>query len=197
MRVIAGVARGRPLRAPRSADTRPTSDLIKGVIFSMLEAEAYKRGFEPDEEGVMAAAQAWPSVLDLFAGSGALGIEALSRGAQHAVFVEDKADAAAAIQANLRATRLEERAIVYRQTVAGALQRLRERADLVFLDPPYGADDATRGAIEALERAPLLSPSSVVVLEQAASSEPPGGIGPLHVRSTRTHGRTRVSVYGS
>src|SRR5439155_31820 len=79
MRVISGTARGRHLRA--AAETRPTADLIKGSIFSMLEALAYKRGFEPDEDGNLAAALAWPRVLDLFAGSGGLGIEALSRGA--------------------------------------------------------------------------------------------------------------------
>src|SRR6516162_2790230 len=86
VRVISGTARGRHLRA--APETRPTADLVKGAIFSMLEALAYKRGFEPDEEGDFAAAVAWPRVLDLFAGSGGLGIEALSRGAQSAQFVE-------------------------------------------------------------------------------------------------------------
>src|SRR3981081_2853948 len=87
MRVIAGTARGRLLRA--ADKTRPTADLVKGAIFSMLEALAYKRGFEPDEEGNLAAALAWPRALDLFAGSGGLGIEALSRGAQFADFFEE------------------------------------------------------------------------------------------------------------
>ena len=86
MRVIAGTARGRTLHAAEG--TRPTSDLIKGAIFSMLEALAYKRGFEPDAEGTLAAALAWPRALDLFAGSGALGIEALSRGSRSADFIE-------------------------------------------------------------------------------------------------------------
>src|ERR671931_2842148 len=100
MRVIAGSARGRPLRA--AAGTRPTADLVKGTIFSILEALAYKRGFEPSEDGALAAALAWPRVLDLFAGSGALGIEALSRGAERAAFVERDRQAARIIQANLR-----------------------------------------------------------------------------------------------
>src|SRR5215472_10011097 len=108
MRVIAGSARGRHLRA--AADTRPTADLIKGAIFSMLEALAYKRGFEPDEEeGDFAAARAWPRVLDLFAGSGGLGIEALSRGARSADFIERDRDAARILTANLRSTGLDDR----------------------------------------------------------------------------------------
>src|ERR671928_613887 len=102
MRVISGSARGRHLRA--AGATRPTADLIKGAIFSMLEALAYKRGFEPDLDGNFAAGLAWPRVLDLFAGSGALGIEALSRGARWADFVEQDREAARAIAANLRST---------------------------------------------------------------------------------------------
>src|ERR671932_1459837 len=106
MRVISGSARGRHLRA--ASQTRPTADLIKGAIFSMLEALAYKRGFEPDEEGNLAAALAWPRVLDLFAGSGALGIEALSRGAQHADFIEHDRQVARTLAANLDSTGLTE-----------------------------------------------------------------------------------------
>src|SRR3954468_20161447 len=102
MRVISGTARGRSLRA--APETRPTTDLIKGAIFSMLEALAYKRGFEPDEDGNFAASLAWPRVLDLFAGSGALGLEALGRGAAFAEFVDQNRDAVRAIETNLRAT---------------------------------------------------------------------------------------------
>ena len=103
MRVIAGTARGRPLQAPGRAPTRPTADKIKGVIFSMLEAEALKRGFEPepadeDSDGRFAAAVAWPRVLELYAGSGALAIEALSRGAQHADLVDSSRDARQTLQ---------------------------------------------------------------------------------------------------
>src|SRR3981081_3164733 len=135
MRVIAGTARGRLLRA--ADKTRPTADLVKGAIFSMLEALAYKRGFEPDEEGNLAAALAWPRALDLFAGSGGLGIEALSRGAQSVAFVEQDREAARIIQANLRTTGLDERARVHQAAVLSALRTVRGPIDLVFLDPPY------------------------------------------------------------
>src|SRR6185312_13879217 len=105
MRVISGAARGRPLRA--APETRPTADLIKGAIFSMLEALAYKRGFEPDEDGNFAASLAWPRVLDLYAGSGGVGIEALSRGATFAEFVEQDREAARILVSNLRGAGLD------------------------------------------------------------------------------------------
>src|SRR5215211_2794556 len=102
MRVIAGSARGAPLRVAPDAEIRPTADKLKGAIFSMLEAEAYKREvlLPPDApEGAMLSGATWPRVLDLFAGSGALGIEALSRGARSADFVESNAGARKALQA--------------------------------------------------------------------------------------------------
>src|SRR5262252_298037 len=119
MRVISGSARGRHLRA--AAETRPTADLIKGAIFSILEALAYKRGFEPDEDGDFAAAVAWPRVLDLFAGSGGLGIEALSRGARSAQFVEQDREAGRILMANLRSTGLDDRARLIERSVGKGL----------------------------------------------------------------------------
>jgi 16S rRNA (guanine(966)-N(2))-methyltransferase RsmD len=196
VRVISGSARGRHLRA--AADTRPTADLIKGAVFSMLEALAYKRGFEPDEEdGDFAAAQAWPRVLDLFAGSGGLGIEALSRGAQSAEFVEQNREAARVLVSNLRTTGLDERARVHERPVAVALRAVKPPVDLVFADPPYADAAAVAATVEALAAPGLLGESSVVVLEQPAEAEPPAAIGPLTLASTRKHGRTRITLYAS
>jgi 16S rRNA (guanine966-N2)-methyltransferase len=196
MRVISGVARGRHLRA--AGETRPTADLIKGAIFSMLEALAYKRGFEPDEdEGDFAAARAWPRVLDLFAGSGGLGIEALSRGARWAEFVEQDREAARVITSNLRATGLDEHARVHQSPVSVALRNVRMPVDLVFADPPYEASADLEEAVRGLGRPELLLPTSVVVLEQAWTTEPPGVVGELPLISTRRHGRTRISLYAS
>src|SRR6266852_2505683 len=160
MRVISGTARGRPLRA--AAETRPTADLIKGAIFSMLEALAYKRGFEPDEDGNLAGALAWPHVLDLFAGSGALGIEALSRGAQSAEFVEQDREAVRIIQSNLRSTGLDDRARVHQSSVSSALRTIRPPIDLVFLDPPYADAASVDEAINAIAQRNVLVPTSVV-----------------------------------
>ena len=193
MRVIAGTARGRPLRAV--ATTRPTADLIKGVIFSMLEALAYKRGFEPDEDGRMAAALAWPRVLDLFAGSGALGIEALSRGAERADFVEQDRQAAQVVQANLRATGLADQARVHQGGVETMLARVRQPIDLVLADPPYADTAALARVAEQLER--LLLPTSVVVVEQAADQPALAAVGTLPLHNTRAHGHTRVSLYSA
>ena len=195
MRVISGTARGRPLRA--ALHTRPTADLIKGAIFSILEALAYKRGFEPDEEGNLAAALAWPRVLDLFAGSGGLGIDALSRGAQSADFVEKDRDAARILQSNLRTTGLDERARVHQATVTAALRTLRTPVDLVFLDPPYADTAALDEAILALAKPGLVLPASAVILEQSAAAEPPEAIGPLPLTTTRRHGSTRITLYTS
>jgi 16S rRNA (guanine966-N2)-methyltransferase len=194
LRVISGTARGRHLRA--AAGTRPTADLIKGAIFSMLEALAYKRGFEPDEqEGDFAAARAWPRVLDLFAGSGGLGIEALSRGAKHADFVEQDRDAARIITANLRTTGLDDRGRVHQSPVSIALRSVAGPVDVVFADPPYAEAEALDETVVALDRPGLLGPASVVVLEQPWSSEPPARVGELELASTRRHGRTRISLY--
>jgi 16S rRNA (guanine966-N2)-methyltransferase len=195
MRIISGTARGRTLRA--AAETRPTADLIKGAIFSMLEALAYKRGFEPDEEGNLAAALAWPRVLDLFAGSGGLGIEALSRGAASADFVEKNRDAARIIASNLRTSGLDDRARVHQASVASALSRLHGPFDLVLLDPPYADGAALEPVWAALDQPGFLAPGGVVVLEQPSEAEPPEAVGSVPLVSTRRHGRTRLSLYGA
>src|SRR4051794_39235120 len=134
----------------------------------MLEALAYKRGFEPDEEGNLAAALAWPRVLDLFAGSGALGIEALSRGAQHATFIEHDRAAVRVIEANLRSTGFAERATLLAGRVGSPLPRARGEFDLVLVDPPYAEHGVLEQALLSLD--PLLVPNSVVVVEQPAAA---------------------------
>jgi 16S rRNA (guanine966-N2)-methyltransferase len=193
VRVISGTARGRPLRA--AEHTRPTADLVKGAIFSMLEALAYKRGFEPDEDGNLAAALAWPRALDLFAGSGGLGIEALSRGATSVDFLEQDRAAIKVIQANLRSTGLDDRALVHVGSAQSGLGAVRGPIDLVFADPPYDQTAALQQTVEALAASGLLLPSSAVVLEQAARAEPPSAVGELPLSKTRRHGRTRISLY--
>jgi 16S rRNA (guanine966-N2)-methyltransferase len=175
--------------------TRPTADLIKGVIFSMLEALAYKRGFEPDEDGRMAAALAWPRVLDLYAGSGALGIEALSRGAERADFVEHDRQAAQALLANLRATAVAEQARIHQGPVEAMLGRVRRPIDVVLADPPYADTSALTGISQQLED--LLLPTSVVVFEHAADQAPLEVVGGLPLHNTRAHGHTRISLYSA
>lgn len=207
MRVIAGSARGRPLRPPASRRTRPTADKIKGVIFSMLEAEAYRRGFEPEpedeeREGRFAAAVAWPRVLELYAGSGALAIEALSRGAERADLVESEGAARKAIAENLRRTGLDRRAAVHGTTSRAAVSTLPGPYDLILLDPPYDEPDVPE-LIERLAAAGLAGPTAVLVWEHSRATEPPDRIGSATSTTgwrrlkTNSHGAAAVSLYAA
>ncbi len=179
MRVIAGRLGGRRLVAPRGAATRPTTDRVREALFSILG----------DLQG--------QSVLDLYAGTGALGIEALSRGAARAVFVESARPALAALRQNLAALGLDDVAEVVAAPVARALPALGARRppfDLVLVDPPY-ADAAEALALVArhlrLEGAPA---HARIVLEHASRDRipcPPG----LAAAGTRTYGDTAISLY--
>ena len=121
MRVIAGTAKSLPLRTPPGQETRPTTDRIKETLFNILQP--YLAG---------------SIFIDLFSGSGGIGIEALSRGASRAYFIENAPQAIACIQQNLVFTKFTDRAIVMRQEVCAGLAGIREKkADLIFMDPPY------------------------------------------------------------
>ncbi len=189
MRVIAGSARGRPLRAPPSAHIRPTSDKIKEVIFSMLEAEAYRRGYAPEPgdeqgEGRFAAAVAWPRVLELYAGSGALAIEALSRGAEQADLVElDPAGRRFAAE-NLARAGLADRAAVHAGTSEVAVSTLVGPYDLILVDPPYD-EPGVPVLLERLAARGRVGPSAVLVWEHRRSTVPPDRIGGRDARSER------------
>jgi 16S rRNA (guanine966-N2)-methyltransferase len=178
MRVIAGEARGRPLQGPKHAGTRPTSDLIRGAIFSMLEA----RGAVFDR------------VLDLFAGTGALGIEALSRGAAFAEFVERDRGVCRIIELNLDRTGLRSRGRVLCAPLPGALSRLAGPYQLIFADPPYGLADAA-AVLDAVGAGALVEDESTIVYEHARRTMPPEACGRLPLVVTRAHGSTAVSLY--
>lgn len=121
MRVIAGTARSLPLKTPTGPDTRPTTDRIKETLFNMLQADIPGSIF-----------------VDLFAGSGGIGIEALSRGAKHAYFAENAKEAISCIQENLVFTKFTDRATLIKQDVLGALSLISEKqVDIIFMDPPY------------------------------------------------------------
>ena len=172
MRIIAGTHRGQTIHAPRGADTRPTSDRVRENVFNIL--------------GPLDGAD----VLDLYAGSGAMGLEALSRGAAQAVFVERDPDAVRAIERNLDKLRL--RATVLRQDVVAVLSGESSKYDLVFVDPPYEMyTDLEPQLARYLPSA--LAGNGVVVVETDARVEPSL---PLHERTSRTYGSARVTVYG-
>ena len=180
MRVIAGSAKGRRLKGPRdhSGRTRPTSDLVRGAMFSALAS------METDMS----------RVLDLYAGSGALGIEALSRGADACDFVERDAGACALIKDNLSLTGFTRQAKVLCMPAARALQRLEGPYTLVLADPPY-EDDESGAILEMLAVSALVQEGTVLVLEHSARVEPRGELGPLSLVSVRRHGDSAVSIY--
>jgi len=178
MRVIAGQAGGIPLQVPKSL-TRPTTDRVREALFSSLG------------ERVIDA-----EVLDLYAGSGALGIEALSRGARTAVFVDDDRKAMASIEANLAKTRLLG-GIVRCSPVVSFLGRLRQRFDLVFADPPYARDESKAAELATLlgsaELAAAVRDDGCFVLESLAKTALPESA-LWSIDRERRYGGTRVSI---
>ena len=200
MRVIAGIARGRPLKSIESRTVRPTSDKVKGAIFSMLEAEAFKRGLAaPGYLGDVEAGELafpWRRVLDLYAGSGALGIEALSRGAESVDFVEADARAREAMADNLHRTGLARRARVHGMKVEAAFSTFSHPYDLILMDPPYD-DPAVDAVFRRLCASPLVGSSTFLVIEHSFRRSYPVQCGPLALLKTRRHGTTGISLYAA
>jgi 16S rRNA (guanine966-N2)-methyltransferase len=178
VRVIAGRAKGRRLAGPPSRATRPTSDLVRGALFSALESMGADL----------------TRVLDLYAGSGALGVEALSRGAEWCDFVEKDARACAAIRENVSKTGFEEQAAVHCLTVERAAARLDGPYTLVLADPPYAHGAAP--ALEGLAAAGLLQQGvTVLALEHSSREEAPERLAGLARAKSLRHGDSAVSIY--
>ena len=178
MRVIAGTAKGHHLKFASSTRLRPTSDMIKGAIFSALDS------MEID----------YVRVLDLYAGTGALGIEALSRGADHADFVERAPKFCDIIWDNLVHTNFTEQTHIYRSTVEKALSFLKERYMLVLMDPPY-ADKAIGRMLQILADSPIVGEDSTIVVEHAEQVLLESTYGCFHQIKNINHGDTSVSIY--
>jgi 16S rRNA (guanine966-N2)-methyltransferase len=170
VRIIAGTHRGHRIAAPRGRETRPTSDRVRENAFNLI-------GPVDDAE-----------VLDLFAGSGAMGLEALSRGAGHATFVEHDRDACRVITANL--DKLGLRATVLCQDALRAVAQERKRYDLVLCDPPYDYDRSRL----APHLSKLLKDDGVLLWE-TSSREPPPEVAGLGERTTRTYGSARLTLF--
>lgn len=177
MRVITGSARGVRLQAPKGMDTRPTLDQVKEGIFSAIQFEVEGR-----------------RVLDLFAGSGQMGIEALSRGAKSAVFVDMRQGACAVVRSNLEKTRLTPNAQVLRSDYLSYLSHCWETFDLIFLDPPY-AEIFLENALKSISEIDILSECGILICERPAEKTLPAQIGCLHVSREYRYGRVAVSLY--
>ena len=155
MRVIAGSARGRRLKELQGMDTRPTTDKVKESLFNIIQFEIQGR-----------------KILDLFGGTGQLGIEALSRGANHCTFVEMRRDAQALLKENLKVTDLQDSARVVPGDSIAFLSSCREQFDVILLDPPYHTDLMDR-AVESILRFDILAEHGIMVCETAADRELP------------------------
>ena len=156
MRIIAGTARSLPLKTIEGMDTRPTTDRIKETLFNMLQSYLADCTF-----------------LDLFAGSGAIGIEALSRGAERAVFVEQSPEAVRCIRENLNHTKLMEGAQVYQCDVLEGIRRAELEGmvfDVVFMDPPYRQEHEHR-VLEYLAQSRVIYEDTLIVVEAALETE--------------------------
>ena len=177
MRVIGGTARGVRLVAPKGEKTRPTADRVKESLFNIL-------GGRPQ------GAQ----VLDLYAGSGSLGIEALSRGAARAVFVEADRRCAEIVRENLRRAKFDDRAEVLaaRVPLPPPLRRRLGRYDLIFLDPPYERGEVAR-ALRWIEEEELFAPGGWVVVERSAKEDIPSDLTKLVPLGERAYGGTVIS----
>ena len=181
MRVVAGSAKGRKLHTIKGLAVRPTADKVKQAIFNTLEPE-------------------WTGkrVLDLFAGTGGLGIEALSRGAEFAVFVDESRKAEAAIRRNITDCELGTRADVFKLRFTVALERLKSRGDrfnVVFLDPPYGKD-AVYHALQEIVAVDILAEQAVIVAEHAKGDKVRPDVLGLRLTDSRHYGSTTVSYIG-
>ncbi|HET8636677.1 MAG TPA: 16S rRNA (guanine(966)-N(2))-methyltransferase RsmD [Acidobacteriaceae bacterium] len=183
MRVIAGEFRSRPLAAPKGRDTRPTSDRLRETLFNVLA---------PRIPGAV--------FLDLYAGSGAVGIEALSRGAAEAIFVENAEPALRAIRANLSSLGIRGGYALESRSVAAALKRLAgsgRAVNLAFLDPPYGESGEYESTLNLLggECRNLLAPDAVVVAEHLKKLEVAEGYGALRRYRVLKQGDSVLSFY--
>lgn len=181
MRVVAGKAKGHKLMAPRGLLTRPTSDRVKEALFNILGEEVHNS-----------------VVLDLFAGSGALGIEALSRGACRSVFVDSSRISIRSIEKNLEKTNFLAGAEILKGNVPEAIDKLINRAeqfDLIFLDPPYKINPTElKGILETITRERLIKSSGTIVLEHSSKIAFPE-IDKLVPKLSKEYGDTRLTFY--
>ncbi len=177
MRVITGKARGRKLKELPGLETRPTTDRVKEAMFDIVQFDIEGR-----------------RVLDLFGGTGQLGIEALSRGAASCTFVDCRREAAALIRENLETTGLSAGAVVLQCDAIEFLGRCREKFDLVLLDPPYGTDLLDQ-ALNTLTRIDILKGNGIILCESSAERELPAAQPPYSRGREYRYGKIKLTLY--
>lgn len=177
MRVITGTARGRRLKELTGAETRPTTDRVKESIFNIVQFDIEGR-----------------RILDLFGGTGQLGIECLSRGAAQAVFLDLRKEAAALIRENLSWTGLADRARVIQGDYLSYLTRCGERFDLMFLDPPYSSGMLEK-ALRVIAEIDILSENGIIICESSVEEELPHLDAPYEKGKDYRYGKIKITVY--
>ena len=181
MRVIAGKYRSRTLRSLKGQRLRPTSDRLRETLFNILGSTVGGSTF-----------------VDLYAGTGAVGIEALSRGARYAIFVEQHPPAVALIRRNLESLEIGAEAEILGMDVARAIERLEARhvhAQFVFVDPPYAAYSEYESALEALGESSLVAPEGRVIVEHLRKRELEERVGDLELARVVEQGDAALSIY--
>ncbi|MGM9660652.1 MAG: 16S rRNA (guanine(966)-N(2))-methyltransferase RsmD [Faecousia sp.] len=177
MRVITGKARGVQLKTPEGMLTRPTADRVKEALFSIINF---------DIPGA--------NVLDLFGGTGQLGIEALSRGARRGVFVDAREDACKLIQENLRRTKLTQEGQVVRSDYMDYLNRCREQFSIIFLDPPY-AEVFLENALKRIMEIDILQSDGIIVTERPLGKDLPWEFAGYQRSKDYKYGKTLLTIY--
>ena len=177
MRIISGSARGRRLKEPVGLEIRPTSDMVKESIFNIIQFDIEGR-----------------RVLDLFAGTGQMGIEALSRGAKSAAFVDSGSDAIKLIHNNLKLCAFSESAAVYRRDAMKFLESRDEAYDLIFIDPPYDTG-LVSAAIEKIIRFDKLSVNGIIICETRAEQLLPAVSPPYLLHKSYRYGGVKITRY--
>ena len=177
MRVISGKARGVNLKTPDGILTRPTIDRVKEALFSIINFDI------PTS-----------NVLDLFGGTGQLGIEALSRGAKSAVFVDQREDACRLIKENLRRTKLEQDAKVVRMDYLDYLKRCKEKFDIIFLDPPY-AEVFLENALKCITEIDILQSGGIIVAERPLGKDLPWDFEGYTRSKDYKYGKVLLTIY--
>lgn len=179
MRVISGKARGLKLDTPKNDDVRPTTDRVKESLFNIINS------YIMDSR-----------VLDLFAGTGSLGIECLSRGAKRCVFVDVSKESIGIIKSNIKKARVENESIVINSDFKDAIKRLQgaEKFDVIFMDPPYYKDMFV-AALESIDNADLLDEDGIIMIEHDSKDSFPETIGRLIQNKSKKYGNTTLTFY--
>ncbi len=176
MRIISGTARGRKLKEPQGKDTRPTTDKVKESLFNIIQFELEGR-----------------RVLDLFAGTGQLGLEALSRGAEHCTFVDQRRESVTLVKENIKLCRFEERSQVVLGEAQTFLRSCRERFDVILLDPPYQTN-LLEQCVEKIARFDILREHGIIVCESGAEWTVPPMTLPYETGREYRYGQIKLTV---